>query len=361
MTKGMSLQIWHTVGVFEREIAGYIELAKRFNKIFIISYGDSIEKQFQNKLPENIEILYKSGKFRNLFYQFLIPFRFRNQLRQCDFLKTNQIYGSLPAILARIFFRRPKLIVRSGYIASLNAFLYKKSFLNRLLTNALEYLAYRLCNKAFITTKENRDFLVKKYPFLGKKISILNNGIDIDIFKPIETEKIYDIGYVGRLNKDKNLLNLLKAAKRLNLKICFVGRGEEKDNLEKFAQTNNISLKIIDCVENYKLPPFYNQCRIFVFPSLHEGNPKALLEAMACELPVIGCNVVGVKNIIKNGINGLLINPDADSLKKAIIRMSKEDAGLKSRITSNAGKFIKKNYNFHTIIGKETNFYEKSN
>lgn len=359
-TDGMSLKKWHDVGTLEREVATYNKLAESFEKIYFISYGDKTELNFKAKVKSNIEICYKKIPCPNLLYQFLIPFSYWNILKNCNFWKTNQIYGSIPAILSKILFRKGKLIIRSGYIASLNAKLYKQSFFSRLYTRSLEFIAYKICNRAFITTEENRNYILKHYKFLRSKIDVINNPIDLSIFQALQVNKEYDIGYVGRLNKDKNLLNLLRATKGLNIKVCFIGNGEEKSQLLDYAKQNEIDLKIIERIDNYDLVSYYNSFKIFVFPSLHEGNPKSLLEAMACALPVIGCKVVGVKNIVKNEVNGLISDTECECLREKIEFLLNNEK-IAKKLGTRARSFVQKWYDFEKIILKEREIYEKLN
>lgn len=360
LTDGVSLRIWDEIGILQREIAVYNSLAEDFEKIYIVSYGDKSELEYKTILKSNIEILYKTSKLQNFAYQFLIPFKFKKTLKGCNYFKTNQIYGSLPAIISKIIMPWKKLIVRSGYVASLNAKLYKSSFLEKLKIYLNEFLAYRLCDKAIITTEENREYLAKKYRFLEKKLEVIENTIDTDIFKKIQTQKIFDIGYVGRLQKDKNIMALLQAVKGTKLEICIIGQGEEEKSILQYAKMHKISLTHIKKVKNHLLAKYFNQFKIFIFPSLHEGSPKALLEAMSCALPVIGCNVVGVKNIIKDGENGLLSGTDYKSLQKVLKRIL-EDRHLQDTLGENGRLYIEKYYAFNKIIKKEKAIYEKNN
>lgn len=356
-TKGISLKIWDDVGMLEREVAPYNLLAEKFNKIYFFTYGNKTELKYKKYLADDIEIVYKKSRLPDVIYQLVLPFKFRKILKDCDFLKTNQIDGSLSAAISKILYKKSKLIIRSGYIASLNAKFYKSSLFFRFYINIVEWFGYRICDKAFIPAKDNYDYLIKKYSFLKKKLITKNNSINTDIFKPLSVERKYDIGYVGRLNKDKNLISLLRAVKDLNLKLCFIGQGDEKQDLLDFTRGNNVNLTIIDRVNNYRLPFYYNSFKYYVFPSLHEGNPKTLLEAMGCGLPVVGCNVVGVNNLIVNNKTGLLSNINSDSLKNNILTLI-NDRKLQKRLGENARRFILENYSLDKLIKKEIKIYE---
>lgn len=351
LTSGSSLKIWDRIGVFDREIAPYNALASRFRHMYIFSYGGREELGYRSKFAENVTILHKARWFPGVLYQLFIPVLYRKILSQCQIYKTNQIYGSFPAILSK-FLYHGKLVVRSGYIASLNAKLYRRPRLRRWYTNCLEYLAYRCCDLAFIPTAENARHLAQRYGFLKKKLQVVNNAIDSDLFRPLALEKIYDLGYVGRLEKDKNLLNLLRGITDSHLSVCFIGQGSEKSTLLDFAKEQGIRLTHIDRVSNHQLPEYYNRFTLFVFPSLHEGNPKSLLEAMACGLPVIGCDVVGVRNIIQDQVNGILATTEPAGLRSAI-RLVYQNQTLKQRLGSSARDTILKAFDSKTLLQQE--------
>jgi glycosyltransferase involved in cell wall biosynthesis len=359
---GGSLKTWDDFGMLTREIAIYNLLADKFGKIYFLSYGDKTEFEYKNLLAKNIILLPRkinlpNTHFFDLIYEFLMPFGYFSQIKNCRFLKTNQNFGSIAPAISKIWHPKSKLIVRSGYIASLNARLYDSPWYIKLYLWAAENISYRFCDKALIPTKQNCDILVKKYPFLKKKLSEMNNFIDTDLFRKNNIEKKYDIIYVARLDKDKNHILLLEAAKNSDLKILFVGQGPEKENLEKFAKENGLDVKFIDRVPNNELPEYYNKSRMCVFPSLHEGNPKTLLEAMSCQLPVIGLDVLGVQNIIRHLDNGWLLKPDTKDLQATIQKLL-QDPELCERMGKAARAYIEENFSLKKLFLRETGVYE---
>jgi glycosyltransferase involved in cell wall biosynthesis len=361
---GGSLKTWNDFGMLTREIAIYNLLAKKFGKIYFLTYGDKTEFEYKNLLAKNIIVLPKkislpNTHFFNLVYEFLMPFCYFGKIRNCRFYKTNQNFGSIAPAISKILHPKSKLIVRSGYIASLNAELYDSPWYIKLYLWTAENLSYRFCDKALIPTKQNYDILAKKYPVLKKKLLEMNNFIDTDLFRKKDIEKKYDIIYVARLDKDKNHILLLEAAKNLDLKILFVGQGTEKGTLEKFARENDLNVEFVSRVPNNELPEYYNKSRMCVFPSLHEGNPKTLLEAMSCQLPVIGLDVLGVQNIIRHRGNGWLSKPDAKELRVAIQDLL-QDPELCERMGKAARAYIEENFSLKKLLLKEIDVYEES-
>lgn len=352
-----SLEIWDYFGIFSRESSLYNLLADHFNNIYIFTYGSKRDLKYAKYFKKNVIVIPKKINIPDIIYELLLPFIERKIIKKCAFFKTNQNSGIIAPTIAKILNKNSKFIVRSGYIGSEHAKLAKFPFYAKAYFWLAENFAYRFCDKAFIPSN-NFAPLIKKYPFLENRLIAMNNFIDVDLFKKRGVEKKYDIIYVARLNKDKNHLAILEAVKGKSLKIIFIGQGEEKKNIVYFSKKNNIFVEIIDKIPNNCLPDYYNSSRICVFPSLHEGNPKTLLEAMSCSLPVIGFNVIGVNSIIQNDKNGLLLeHHDIENLKKSIEKILNDNI-LSHRLSLSARKFIEDNFSLDMLLDKELNVYK---
>jgi glycosyltransferase involved in cell wall biosynthesis len=359
LTYGSSLSIWQKNGVFERELEFYKKISPKFNKVFIVSYGGKDEQFFLEALPRNFEILYKRIFFPNLLYQFLIPLVYYKKLKSCEIIKTNQIFGSLAAVLTKLICRKPLLIARGGYLAYQVERDAHHSFISRLHILSHEKAAYKFCDQAVITSQPQADFLKRNYPALKDKITVIGNVIMTNIFKPVAAKKKYDIGYVGRLESThKQPLTILKASLNTNWRICFIGQGPDYEMLQEFARSNGLDLTIYKKVNNYQLPDYYNSFRIFAFPSRAEGNPKTLLEAMSCGLPIVTTNAPGINNIVENGLNGLLVDLKHENWREKMIYLLNNNDSTKN-LGFNARDYVVANHSFDTIFFKEMTLYEK--
>lgn len=356
-----SLELWDSVGFLQREISLYNRLAKEyFEKIYFFTYGNDTDLKYQKFLEPNIIIIPLKRKSRSFFkaflYELAIPFFQYSTLKKCDFIKTNQNSGSLAAAITKTLFPKKNFLMRSGYVGSELARRSQLPLYVQLYYFFEEHISYRLCDYAFIPAIDNAHLLLKKYPFLQGKISVHNNFINTNSFKKTETEKCFDIIYVGRMNKDKNHQAILHASKNLSLSILFIGDGEEKNSMLLLAENLHTNLKHIASVPNENLPDYYNKAKICVFPSLHEGNPKALLEAMACELPIVALDAPGVSNIVRNEINGLI---GKESELRSNINRLLNDVSLRDKLGKEARKTVLEGYDFEKIIKNEIDTYHK--
>lgn len=356
MNERSSLEIWDKFGMLKREIKLYNLLAKEFKKIIIFSYGGRKDLSYSGFFEKNVEIVQKNVPIPDVVYELLIPLVHFKKIKQCHILKTNQNAGAIAPSLVKLFFPKKKFIVRSGYIGSELAKRLKFPWYAKIYFEIAQLFSYLICDQAFIPTQFNADILLKKYPFLKNKLIIMNNFVDTELFKKNPKEIKYDIIYQARLDKDKNHIAILQATKGLGLRILFIGQGKERESLLEFSKKNNLQVEFIDKIPHNQLPDYYNQSKICVFPSLHEGNPKALLEAMGCSMSVVACDVVGVNNIIENGKNGLISKPESQLIKTNVIKLLNDD-DLRKRLGDEARKFVLENYSLDILLKKEAGIY----
>ena len=176
-----------------------------------------------------------------------------------------------------------------------------------------------------------------------KKTSLIRNAINTKIFKPDKTlikkalidnnsiEKKFKILFVGRVAKTKGIDYLLKSLdnliiQSLNFHLIIVGDGSYLDTAKKYIEKKNLNSYVTfkGLVDHTLLPYYYNFADILVLPSEMEGIPMVILESIACGTPVVATKVGGIPEIIKDGINGVLIDKLTNkSLATAIINASK--------------------------------------
>lgn len=353
-TYGVSLKEWDRIGILKREIALYNKLAKKINKIYFFTYGDYADLNYKHLLADNITIIPKPFKIRNKLYSLLLPLIHIKILKECDIFKTNQMDGAWTAVSSKILFRK-KLIVRTGYCWSI--FLKKLNKKRKyVLARVIEHIVYKFADLAVVTSEQDKKYLFDKYK--RNNVEVIPNYVDTNTFKPLNIKKKKnEICFVGRLSKQKNIDMLINALNGTGISLNVIGDGEEKDSLIKLSKEKNVQIKFHGIVPSKELPTLLNQFEIFVLPSHFEGNPKALLEAMACGICCVGTNVEGIKEVIKNGETGILCEKNVESLHSAIINISQNNR-LRNKLGKNAIKNINNNYSLHTIYNTELNLLQ---
>lgn len=174
--------------------------------------------------------------------------------------------------------------------------------------------------------------VLRRFQVPRKKITEVENGIDIGHFsggRPVLREELGLrenplVGYVGRLAPEKGLEHLLRAAvgilSTLPLaKFILAGEGPERLTLEKLARQLGIEKSVIFLGRRSDLANIYASLDVFVLPSLSEGMPLAVLEAMAAKRPVVATRVGAIPKIVRDQQTGLLVDAgDITGLQSAI-------------------------------------------
>ncbi|HPJ82084.1 MAG TPA: glycosyltransferase, partial [Saccharofermentans sp.] len=162
-----------------------------------------------------------------------------------------------------------------------------------------------------------------------ERIAVFPNGVDRNIFYPRDKEEArktlgwsldkFVVIFVGHFNERKGLLRLDEAVKNLDdVFVAYVGEGKLRPTAKNTLHCGP--------VEHARLPLLLSAADIFVLPTLHEGCCNAIIEALACGLPVVSSNLDFNKDVLNND-NSLLIDPHKiDEIRAAIIKIKENPA-----------------------------------
>jgi glycosyltransferase involved in cell wall biosynthesis len=176
--------------------------------------------------------------------------------------------------------------------------------------------------------------------------------------------KTYDLVCVSKASPQKNLPALFNALAQLaqtgnSPSLLLIGSAATDAHLRQQAEEDRLAVTFIPRVANFELPGYLNQARAFILPSLYEGHPKALLEAMSCGLPCIGTDVPGIREDLQHLKTGYLCRPEATSIAEAI-RTVVDNLEMQEILGGNARSFISKQYSLSTILDLELTIIEKA-
>ena len=355
-TTGVSLKTWREIGMIDREVALYNELSRYFGRIYFFTYGGDEDLEFRSYLADNIKIVPKKCISNNLLYSLLIPFIHRKILKNVNILKTNQMMGAWSAVLAKLIYRK-RLVVRTGYMLSIHFAKRNPKSKRKWLMKSIERVAYKLANAIITTSQANFEYVERNY-HPHRSHLLLPNYVETDIFKPMDVAKRKgSICFVGRLTQQKNLFALLEALEGLPYTLSLIGSGEQGEQVKEFAKEKQVKANFLGNVPNHELPEILNQHELFILPSLWEGMPKTLLEAMSCGLPAIGTKIDGIREVIKHGENGILCDTDSGSLRQAITSLMEKEE-LKVRLGESARRTIVDSYSLDSLVEKELKLLE---
>ena len=358
LTEGMSFQLWDEYGLLYREIALYRELINHGVHTTFISFGNASELSYKNKFKE-FDIIYNRWGLPNSIYIKYINLLNFKKLKSIDLVKTNQIESINTATNIAKFWEKP-ILGRMGYLKSVMILLVHgvDSQLYCDATKLEKKLAVN-SSKIILTTRQLKENFESSYSESKNKIIIIPNFIDTALFKPdYNIEKKYDLLFVGRLTEQKNIEILLESVIGLKLKILFIGKGPLKKNILNYKKKYDLNLELIDMVPNQELPIYFNSASIFILPSSIEGNPKSLLEAMSCEMPVIGADSPGISNMISHNNNGFICDSTIDGIREAINDLVNK-VELQNKLSKNARRYIIENFSLDLIVKRESELYKE--
>jgi len=327
-------------------------------RVTFITYGNSKDRHYARRLP-GVKICCNYLGLPQHHYERIIPWLHMRSLKNADILKTNQTMGAEIAVAAAKKWKKP-LIARSGYQLSYVAE-KRYGYMSEAYKQSIktEKKLFYNAAKIVVTTAVIKKNIEQNFNNIHAKIAVIPNYVIPETFAPdMNPEKKFDLVYVGRLSPEKNLISLLEAISGLDVQLLIVGNGSQKELLKsKFGKLKG-QLHWIDRVENDKLPEYLNKAKMFILPSLYEGHPKVLIEAMACGLPVIGTRSSGIREIIEHGQNGWLCETTPHSIRNSIAHLLiNPDIGQK--LGKNARKYAIEKYSLNKIVEMERTLYKQ--
>lgn len=357
LSSGKSLLSWHKDGILSREILIYRDLLKSgtFDRIQIFSY-DAADREFVAELAgktdfyRNIDVLAPDkGKLGGI-WGLAGVLKHRARIARSTALKTNQVSGAWAAWLAAGISGVP-LAFRMGYLLSRRFALNRQKF-KAWVAQLVERAVARRAARIVVTSEEVATHF-RSVPSLARKVVHLPTYVDTSIFEP---KVDYDFGApaitVARLRPQKNLAAMIKGCALAGCDLVIVGTGELEQELRELASGLPISVEFVAQMDNVELAWRLRQHSLFLLTSLHEGLPKALIEAMSVGLVAIGTPISGITDLIVDGETGYLTEgSDPESIAAAINRARTfADAEVGKR----ARKVIAKKFGLERYVAAES-------
>lgn len=245
------------------------------------------------------------------------------------------------------------------------------------------HILYALQHASAVTTNANELARKAKVLYSSLEVTVIPNGIDTEHFKPLprnnalaeslnlmkgpvrESSRV--IGFAGELREKKGLRPLLSAYAQVNRKdpatLLIVGdirAGDDRQVFEEFKLSNpDAQIVVTGFVSPNDLPAYYSLMDVFVQPSLRDGLPNALLEAMACGKAVIGSSVGGMIDVIINCENGKLVSTNnVDELADAIDELLM-DVNLRMKLGKEACQTIREKFTLPAELDGNLDVYRR--
>jgi L-malate glycosyltransferase len=285
--------------------------------IFIQNIEDGLKK-----CGVNVDKIVTFGRHKIFFFRFIQYITLYYKILFCNFSKYDVIHVSYPSHVYLPF------LFRSNYKNKLVVRLHGHDLI------PTTYIGKILKNFTLLAVKNSKLTVVPSKFFYCKLIEFTNptnyfiypsGGIDLKKFSTNSAKSysnVLNLGFVGRIVPGKGIEVLLKAICKLDIQLNLIIIGDYNQDqkyyksLIKYVHDSSIHdlVKFIGFVSNCEIVKYYKKMDLFIFPTLYEESfGNVALEAMACNLPVIGSKIGALREYIKDGYNGYLFDPGDDN------------------------------------------------
>lgn len=355
---GSGLKTTAAGGQMSRFLTYYLQpYMQTFSQIAYFSYHqENLSDYTDNPDVQNQVTLYpKPTSIHYRRYALQMVQQYARPFQSCHVLRVFHTPGAIPAMQAKRRFGIP-FVTTYGYKYHRFAALEGHRITGFLL-RFLEPLVLRQATAVIVTTRELQTYVQRRTA--AQQVYLIPNGVDTAVFKPAppqnHTPQKPTILFVGRLNPQKNLFQLLDAVAQVQAPchLRIVGDGPLRKPLAEKAQSLTISYQFDDTVPHHELPAIFQSADLFVLPSLIEGHPKVLLEAMSCGLPCIVSDSEGNRTLIQHNQNGLLAQRGNGRQLAPHIDQLLTSPKLAAHLGQAARQHILAHYDIHQLIQQE--------
>jgi glycosyltransferase involved in cell wall biosynthesis len=265
------------------------------------------------------------------------------------FLETPSIYAEL----ACIGHQKVRLIVSERNLSPDGKITFTKT---------IKAILHIFADAVTTNSHAQRFWIQKSFPWLKKKVATIINGVDLQNFAPLlrrpssTSNQCLRLLGLGRITRQKNIPRLIEALgvcvyqKQIDVRIDWAGR---QDSYDEFAlaknalQTNRVEERWRWLGEVDNVAQLLQNYDALILPSLWEGLPNAVCEALACGLPVLASNVSDNALLIQHGISGFLFDPlNINEIASSIDALNNLDIVSRNKMSKAARIYAEENLSF---------------
>ena len=194
------------------------------------------------------------------------------------------------------------------------------------------------------------------------KITYMHNFIDVDAFD-VKTEDNGYALYFGRLSREKGIINLINAFAKLEKGTLYIaGDGPEKAEVEEVIKENKLEkrVKLLGFLNKEEMKETVRKCKFVVVPSIwYENCPYSVIETLCTGKPVIGANIGGIPELVKDNENGFIYEYDDINKLAEKMKILFEDDKLVKKFSKQAKEIAKEQYSKENYYKKIMKIYNK--
>ena len=284
-----------------------------------------------------------------------LPGRFIHILKNYDIIHFHEIDMSFPFFSYLV--KKPKII----HLHGIDYNFLKKHFISRFLFKHLVHI--------YISISKRMEKELTKLGIPKDKIVYVPNCVDTNLFKPQARKEDNMLLFVGRISKGKGLHILIKSLRyvREPVRLIIIGPTDWDtvyyqnilNLIERENRKGKHEIKYLGALEPPELIEWYQKASIFILPSFGEGFPVTVLEALACETPVIATPVGGIPEIVENNDTGLLIQQNSPIELAKAIQYLLTNPDMRLKMGYEGRKRVMQQYSLNVTVKKLCNIYRQ--
>jgi len=268
------------------------------------------------------------------------------QIYSSDLILANWAINAIIASGPSLLFRKPMITVFRGEdVRNLDGGLQ----------TIIVWVALRVSDAVVLVSKDMKAPLVKHFPRFESKLRVIPNGVesvylDANIAAENNSENELKVLTVASLIPRKNIITLIKAFAYLKktlrtsvkIKLDIVGDGELRSELADLTSREGLGsdVRFHGMLAPNKLVKMFSTTQLFVLPSLYEGRPNVVVEAMAAGCCVLVSDIGGCTELVSNGVNGLVFPAMDEKILGEKIEEVASDSSLRSCLGKSARQYV---------------------
>lgn len=371
------------------------ELSKKIN-IDVRCFGDQDSKSENlciKGYPNPVQLLVNTpDKLKSPLGALFRNISFNADPIEADIVHCHTWYSHFGGILAKLLYNIP-LIITTHSLEPLRPWKSEQIGRGYNLSKWVEKTALEMADRIIAVSKETKTDILKNFNVKNEKIVTIPNGIDLEDFKFLKSKNVLkkygipsDLVYVlfvGRITRQKGIINLINAVKHLDdgIGVIFCAGSpdtkelglEVKKAIEEAKKNRNDIYLIEEMLPREELIELYSNAAVFCCPSIYEPFGIINLEAMACETPVVGSKIGGIKEIVKHGETGFLVEleqstdmsfealfPDKFASDLAFsINLLANNRDLRNKMGKAGRKRVEEEFSWRAVSEKVLNLYKE--
>jgi len=311
-------------------------------------------------------------KFNSVLGTFSVALSMVRDRMDSDLVHTHTWYAALAGYLAKSLYGIP-LVCTVHSLEPLRPWKEEQLGRSYALSAWAEKIALENADRVIAVSKHSKEDVLKLFNVKPEKVAVIHNGIDLDLYRPLETDgtrQAFDIGkdyvlFVGRVSRQKGIEHLINAVQYIDdgvQCVCCTSAPDTKEFEEEIAAKIARQPRIVwinSLLREEQYVELYSNARVFACPSVYEPFGIINLESMACETPVVASGVGGILETVVDGETGLLVEPAKPKALAETINRLLRDRKLAERLGKNGRKRVMEHFSWKSIAERTEKLYKE--